>query len=114
LAAGAKWSRANASVLVDTHWVGGDPGSDAVYGWASWSRDKAILALRNPSKKTGTITLDVDKALELPNGAPQKYRLSTPKPDQSPVPIEVLSAGQPFQFTLNPFEVLVFDLTPVP
>ena len=114
LAAGAKWSRANASVLVDTHWVGGDPGSDAVYGWASWSRDKAILALRNPSKKAGTITLDVDKALELPNGAPQKYRLSTPKPDQSPVPIEVLSAGQPFQFTLNPFEVLVFDLTPVP
>ncbi len=34
----AKWSRANADVLVDTHWVGGDPTALEVYGWASWNK----------------------------------------------------------------------------
>ena len=29
LAEAAKWSRANADVLVDTHWIGGDPGQAA-------------------------------------------------------------------------------------
>ena len=51
LAQAAKWSRENASVLVDTHWIGGDPTALQVYGWASWSKDKAILGLRNPSDK---------------------------------------------------------------
>ncbi len=37
LAEAAKWSRENAQVLKDTHWVGGDPLWLQVYGWASWS-----------------------------------------------------------------------------
>ena len=32
LAEAAKWSRANADVLKDTHWVGGDPAWQQVYG----------------------------------------------------------------------------------
>ena len=33
-----KWSRSNAmDVLVDTHWVGGEPFKLEVYGWASWT-----------------------------------------------------------------------------
>ena len=31
LAKAAKWSKENASVLVDTHWIGGDPTALAVY-----------------------------------------------------------------------------------
>jgi hypothetical protein len=31
LAESAKWSRANADVLSDTHWVGGDPGKGEIY-----------------------------------------------------------------------------------
>jgi hypothetical protein len=34
LAEAAKWSRANADTLVDTHWVGGAPDDHQVYGWA--------------------------------------------------------------------------------
>ena len=37
LAQAARWSRANADVLKDTHWIGGDPGRLEVYGWAAWS-----------------------------------------------------------------------------
>ncbi len=37
----ATWSLANAEVLVDTHWIGGDPAKLEVYGYASWSPAKA-------------------------------------------------------------------------
>ena len=30
-------------MLVDTHWIGGDPTALEIYGWASWNKDKAIL-----------------------------------------------------------------------
>ena len=33
----AKWSRANADVLKDARWIGGDPAGLEVYGWASWA-----------------------------------------------------------------------------
>ena len=66
LAEAAKWSRDNADTLVDTHWIGGDPIKGEVYGWASWSKRKGIIGLRNPSDKPGRITIDIGKAFELP------------------------------------------------
>jgi len=78
LAAGAKWSRANADVLVDTHWVGGDPGEHQVYGWASWTLRKGILVLRNPDDKSANIQIDIGTAFELLQGAAQKFRLISP------------------------------------
>jgi hypothetical protein len=54
LADAANWSRKNAAVLADTHWVGGDPGKLEVYGWAAWSPEKAILTVRNPSNQPQT------------------------------------------------------------
>ena len=65
LAEAAKWSRSNSDVLVDTHWVGGDPGLGQVYGWASWSKRKAILALRNPSDQPAEITLRLEAGMPL-------------------------------------------------
>ena len=112
LAEGATWSRDNADVLVDTHWIGGDPIKGEVYGWASWSRRKGIIGLRNPSDKPGRIALDIGNAFELPEGAAQKYSLKSPwKSDAAMAGIE-LSAGQEHTFELKPFEVLVFDVNP--
>ena len=48
LAEAANWSRANADVLADTHWIGGDPAKGEVYGWASWAKRKGILSLAQP------------------------------------------------------------------
>ncbi|MCP4450855.1 MAG: enterotoxin, partial [Planctomycetes bacterium] len=43
LAEAAKWSRRNTDVLVDTHWIGGDPNALDIYGWAAWcTRQGAI------------------------------------------------------------------------
>ncbi len=113
LAEAAKWSRTNADVLADTHWIGGDPAKNQVYGWASWSSRKGILALRNPNDQPAKLTLDVQKAFELPEGAATKYTLKSPwKEDTGEPPIE-LSAGEPHTFALAPFEVLVWDATPI-
>jgi hypothetical protein len=59
LAEAAKWSRANADVLVDTPWVGGDPGKLEVYGYASWTRRKGIVMLRNPDDQPFPTTSDI-------------------------------------------------------
>jgi hypothetical protein len=113
LAEAAKWSRANADVLIDTHWVGGDPAKGEVYGWASWSPRKAILGLRNPKDVPGRIVLDIGKTLELPPGAAQRYSLRSPWKDDAAARPQVLASGEEHTFELKPFEVIVFDATPL-
>jgi hypothetical protein len=113
LAEAAKWSRQNQDVLVDTHWIGGDPRKLEVYGWASWTPAKAILVLRNPGDKAATYGVDVQEAFEIPAGQPTTYRARSPwKEDQARPAIE-LQAGKPYTFTLKPFEVLTLDAVPV-
>jgi hypothetical protein len=112
LAEAALWSRANADVLVDTHWLGGDPEKGQVYGWASWSKRKGILALRNPKDQPGKIAIDIGKAFELPPGAAQRYSLKSPWKDDAGMPTQAMSAGEEHTFELEPFEVLVFDALP--
>ena len=113
LAESAKWSGNNADVLVDTHWIGGDPAAGEVYGWAAWSERKGVLSLRNPSDKPGSIAIDIDRAFELPNGAAEKYSLKSPWEEDAGNEAIVLSAGKEHTFKLEPFEVLVFDATPL-
>jgi hypothetical protein len=112
LSEAAKWSRANADVLKDTHWVGGDPAWQQVYGWASWSPAKAILVLRNPSDKPQSIQVDLQTALELPQSAAKDFTAHSPWKDDASQPSAPLHAGTPHRFELKPFEVLTLDLTP--
>jgi hypothetical protein len=113
LAEAARWSRKNADVLKDSHWVGGDPDWLQVYGWASWSKEKSILVLRNPSDKPQEITLDIGAVLELPAGASRRFRARSPWEEDAGKPVIALAAGTPHRFGLKPFEVLTLDLQPV-
>ena len=112
LAEAAKWSRENAEVLKDTHWVGGDPAWLEVYGWASWTPKKGILVLRNPSDKPQSIAVDVAKVFELPAGAAQVYSAKSPWRDDAGRAAVMLRAGEPHAFELAPFEVLTLDAVP--
>ena len=112
LAEAAKWSRANAEVLKDTHWVGGDPALLQVYGWAAWSPAKSILTLRNPSDKPQSITLNLQSVLELPNGAARHFRAHSPWHEDAAQSALSLEGGQPHVFQLQPFQVLTLDLEP--
>jgi len=112
LAEAAKWSRENADVLVDSHWVGGDPAMLEVYGWASWSPRKGILTLRNPSDKPQQFSVDVQKIFELPAGAPQVYRAQSPWKRDAGQPLIDLQAGKAYIFHLQPFQVMNLDVLP--
>ncbi len=113
LAEAAKWSQKNADVLVDVHWIGGDPGLGEIYGWASWSKRKGVIALRNPNPSVSEIKIDIKKAFELPTKAARKYRLTSPWKEDSAKPVITLQAGSTYSFTLQPFEILVYDAEPL-
>jgi hypothetical protein len=112
LAEAAKWSRRNASTLVDTHWVGGDPRWLAVYGWAAWTPRKAILTLRNPSSVAQNLSIDIAQAFELPHGASSHYSAHSPWSDEASQPPIDLDAGQRHTFHLAPFQVITLEAIP--
>jgi hypothetical protein len=112
LAEAAKWSRGNADVLKDTHWVGGNPAWGEVYGWAAWSPRKGILTLRNPSAQEQSIRIDVGQALELPKGAAREYRATSPWKDDAGKAAITVRAGEPVELRLAPFEVRTLEFAP--
>ncbi len=113
LAEAASWARRNADVLVDTHAIGGDPLAGEVYGWASWTPNKAIVSLRNPADQSADFALDVSQVLELPPGAASTYRLQSPWSEDASGPTMEVQAGKPTRIHVPPFESLVFEATPV-
>jgi hypothetical protein len=110
LAAAAKWARANAQTLRDSHWIGGDPARLQVYGWAAWSPGRAIVTLRNPSDRPQAFALDVGAALELPAQATRTWR-AVPAWQKSAT-ARTLSAGHLATLRLAPFQLLVLELSP--
>ena len=113
LAQCAKWSRANAETLVDTHWLGGNPRKLEIYGWAAWSPKKGILTLRNPSDKPQEITTDLTSAFELPPAAAKSYAITSPFPQRDlPALQGTISATAPLHIPMLPFEVLVLEAAP--
>ncbi len=110
LAEGAKWARANEDVLVDAHWVGGDPGHGRVYGVAAWSPTKATLMLRNPSDQPQSIKIDPEKAFELPQHENVRtFTMKSPWADEANKSAVTLAAGEAHTFELQPFEVIVLE-----
>jgi hypothetical protein len=111
LAEAAKWSRENAEVLADVHWVGGNPGKGEIYGFAAWSPRRGILVLRNPGDKPASLDADIRQLFELPADAPREFAMRSPWKKDCQEPATVLQSGRPFRFSLKPFQVLVLDGT---
>jgi type 1 glutamine amidotransferase len=113
VASAAAWAKKNADVLADSHWIGGDPNKLEPYGFAAWSPRKAVLTLRNPDDQPREIQLDAARVFELPKGAPTKYALAAAYADLR-IKTLALEAGRNVTVKLEPFEVLVFNASPVP
>jgi hypothetical protein len=112
LAEAAKWSRANAQTLKDSHWIGGDPARLEVYGWASWSDQKAIVTFRNPSDRPQDFSASLSELLELPAGSASSFTARSPwKSDSAAQPLTI-PAQPPHLFHLQPFQVLTLELIP--
>ncbi|ENM5855845.1 enterotoxin [Vibrio mimicus] len=110
LADAAKWSRANAKVLTDTHWIGGNPTKLEVYGWASWTKEKAVFSLRNPSEKPQVYFLDLPKDFELPTGISDQFIVKQVYGKNESVPRHYKGATV---ITLSPLQTLVLEAEPL-
>ena len=108
IAEAAKWAKKHESILVDSHFIGGNPKKLEVYGFAAWQKNKGTLALRNPKKEAQKFTFDIGKLFELPKGAKLSYKLQSPYKDQRIQKMDA-TAGTPVTIELKPFEVLVFN-----
>jgi hypothetical protein len=112
IAACATWARTNMDVLVDSHWIGGDPAQLEPYGWAAYAPHKGILVLRNPDDRQAEIEIDVQDAFELPAGSAGRFTLSTPlAPARNDIPAET-EAGAPCLFRLCAFESVIIEAIP--
>ena len=105
------WNKKHSITLVDSHWVQGDPKKSEPYCYASWRRNVGVICYRNPDDMPKDITIDIESAFELPQGANRNYQLVAAYSDQRIKKLKV-TAGIPFTIKLNPFEVLVFDANP--
>ncbi len=113
LAKAAKWSRANRDVLVDTHWVGGDPGEAQVYGFGAWSKRKGILVLRNPADKTQDIEFSPRRDWELPQDAATNFKLRIIHGKcQNGLP-KTIAADSKMKIVLEPFGIIIVQGTEV-
>ena len=118
LAACIKWTRRNADVLADIHWVGGNPwdrsaGDGDIYGWAAWSPEKCTLTLRNSSDSEKTLSSTLREILDVPPMVKKdKVTFRSSFKDQRNIPGLVggaIDVDEPISITLKPQEVIVLE-----
>lgn len=112
LAAAAKWSQDNAEVLKDVHWIGGDPAKEEVYGYAAWSPRKGIFSLRNPSSGSQSITITLQKILELPESVSAHFVLTDAIHSENKASRMKADKEKSFTVALAPFELKVWNVIP--
>jgi hypothetical protein len=109
LASAARWARERADTLRDSHWIGGDPARGEVYGWAAWSEDRSVIALRNPGASPQSYLIDLQRSLELPSGVLRLFRAAAA---YGRFDADEMTADRPLEVRLAPHEVIVVDLLP--
>lgn len=112
LAEAAKWGHANHELLSDSHFIGDTPAvlgaeivGENVYGVASWSKQKAIMMLRNPKTVSASITISPETAFELPNGEANSFILT----NAYDVDADTVNFTGETTFQLAPLEVIVYE-----
>lgn len=110
LAKAILWAKKNENIMVDTHWIGGSPSDIQVYGFASWSPQKAILSLRNPSSEKQIFNVNVNDVFDLPEKTSNKYKFLDVRAENISHPA---FKGSSFKIIMEPFEVKVFDAYPI-
>jgi hypothetical protein len=108
IAQAVSWANKNENILVDSHFIGGDPNKLEVYGFAAWQDNKGTIAFRNPLDANQSIEFDIKELFELPPNSKMRYHLITPYKDQRIKSLEAI-AGKKNKLLLRPFEVLVFN-----
>lgn len=108
----SKWAKENEPVMADVHWIGGDPAKGEVYGFAAWSKEKAVLSLRNPSTVEKTFEVQAARVFDLPGHVGDNYIFYDVRKSKEKGTKQVAAQGKSWKITLKPFEVRIFDAFP--
>ncbi|MBP1962247.1 discoidin domain-containing protein [Paenibacillus aceris] len=109
LAEASAWAQVNHDVLLDSHFIGGDPGTGELYGITSYSAAKGIIMLRNPGNTSQTINVDVNEAFVLPIGAKAGYKLVNKLKNETDLH---LAAGVPYAITIPAHSIVLYEAYP--
>jgi len=107
------WARGNGDVLVDTHWIGGDPGNGEIYGYAAWSPRKGIFAIRNPSDQPRTVELRLCDVWELGEKDTHSFQMTCRYAHRVDGREMIISPQNPYRETLPPWGILVWEGHPL-
>jgi len=107
----AAWAQKNQHRLMNTVYVGGDPGAGAVYGYVSWVDGRAILSVRNPDRREQTLKVPFDRSVYFRGEKGQNHRARTIYPFVEQMPWKLVS-GQPISLRVPGDSVMVFEIEP--
>ncbi|NQZ59661.1 MAG: enterotoxin, partial [Lentisphaeraceae bacterium] len=108
IADAAKWAKSREHILVDSHFIGGNPNKGEVYGFAAWQKGRGTITLRNPNDVEQKFELNLKDIFELYSKKISLYKIKSPYKDQR-IQSFRLKSNKTKTITLKPFEVLVFD-----
>jgi len=107
----AAWAQKNQHRLINTVYVGGDPGAGAVYGYISWVDGRAIVTVRNPDRAEQVLEVPFDRSVYFRGEAGQDYRARVIYPFVEVMPWKLVS-GQPIEINVPGDSVMVLEIEP--
>jgi hypothetical protein len=107
----AAWAQQNQHRLINTVYVGGDPGAGAVYGYVSWADGHAIVTVRNPDRAKQLLEVPFDRSVYFRGEAGHDYRARVIYPFVEVMPWKLVS-GQPIEIKVPGDSVMVLEIEP--
>lgn len=105
------WAKHRFEVLKSTEMVGGDPGNREAYGYVHFSKEKAIIAIRNPFIEPQTVKVKLDPAHGLCPDA-SSLVLERVYPDRWVSP-RLYAAGAVVKLPLQGYETAIYEMYPL-
>jgi hypothetical protein len=111
LAKSIRWAKDRFDILRFTEVIGGDPGERLAYGYAHFSGEKGIIAVRNPFIEPQTLKIGLSSSLGL-SPAASSLVLERVYPTRWNAP-ELYSAGETVEIALEGYETAVYEVYPL-
>lgn len=107
------WAVQNQGRLINTLYVGGDPGQGEIYGYISWVDGRCLLMVRNPDRASQTLHVPFDTTVYYRGPADTDFHAKVVYPFVEQMPWK-LTSGQSFPVTVAGDSVIICEIGPGP
>ena len=109
LSDGLKWARKSFPTINNVVMHGGSPQRNEVYGYTAWTEKQGYISLHNPSEKSQSYHLKLDKALGVPE-TKKRFKVDSPITNiQERSLSRHYHYGDTISVTLSPKEIIILD-----